>query len=1202
MFENDILKRTAIYGHLFHKNHDEERVKKATSLARKLMDEEFVIAFAGHFSAGKSSMINALTGEDLLPSSPIPTSANIVKVKKTDEEYAIIHRTDGSVVKLKGNRFFDAIKSFSKDGSEISLIEIGHPASSLPEALTVMDTPGVDSTDDAHRLSTESALHLADFVFYTMDYNHVQSELNFKFTKELLRYNANVYLIINQIDKHRENELPFEEFQRSVEDSFKLWGVESKGIFYTSLKSNDLPFNDFEKVKGIVEGSIVNWKDHFLENAEQSLLKLKEEHLAFLESEKAECKSAYDEIVSEEEWNQSEELSLELEELKKRASLLSGDEFYATFERERNDLLRNASISPFETRELLKDYLESKSPRFKVGLLFSAKKTAEEKDKRKNSLASNLSKLIHTQIEVHLKALMKKTLKDAGLMTDERSIEIDGMDMSVPFEEIDEHLNVSDVVTGDTVLNMAEQMKTAIIQVFRRRTDDWKREMSTIAASAGNEQTELLLQSIKDLEQKLAAIAQVNKIDRQRTEFIESITSPSASLKSSSETLLGQWGKSSEIETVELDGSETIENETVSEVVEQEQANDDDVQANHIDADKTIEQALHISQAIMNIPGFLETANYLKNKADRLTDQEFTVALFGAFSAGKSSFSNALIGDRVLPVSPNPTTAAINRIRPISDGKKDRTADVHLKTVRQMTEDVAFSFEALGMPISTLEEAFDRVNEVINKELDDESLHIHKTFIRAFEAGYPVYKEKLGSVMNVDQTEFTRFVAEEERSCFVDSIDLFIDSPLTRQGITLVDTPGADSINARHTDVAFDYIRNADAILFITYYNHAFARADREFLIQLGRVKDAFELDKMFFIVNAIDLANNAEEADAVLSFVEQELATFGIRHPRVHGISSLQALEAKLDGREDESMKAFEKHFSHFLREDLKGLAVKALEEEAAKTVNRLSILIERAEVNRSRKAERMLELDRFEQEVRARYANSFAEVIRKAASNELNELVYYILQRVFLRFGDFFKEGYSPSTFANHSAERALTLALTETVQMVGFDLTQELKVTNLRMLNFMKKLLIERERAEMRFLSEKDSSIAPSPYEADDAEMLSFVAPFENPSIYKDVNRLFKNQKSFFEKGERLVLKNRLEERLKEDASTYLGKEKERIEIWAEQWVEAEAEGLRLHLLNQSIKQIESERFLLHDTEQLEEWRKVHEKIQLTGAGLK
>ena len=66
---------------------------------------------------------------------------------------------------------------------------------------------------------------------------------------------------------------------------------------------------------------------------------------------------------------------------------------------------------------------------------------------------------------------------------------------------------------------------------------------------------------------------------------------------------------------------------------------------------------------------------------------------------------------------------------------------------------------------------------------------------------------------------------------------MYYDCELTRKGVTLVDTPGADSINARHTGVAFEYIKNSDAILFVTYYNHAFSKADREFLIQLGRVK-----------------------------------------------------------------------------------------------------------------------------------------------------------------------------------------------------------------------------------------------------------------------------------------------------------------------------------------------------------------------------
>ena len=252
------------------------------------------------------------------------------------------------------------------------------------------------------------------------------------------------------------------------------------------------------------------------------------------------------------------------------------------------------------------------------------------------------------------------------------------------------------------------------------------------------------------------------------------------------------------------------------------------------DADSVARRAVQVAQAVEKIPGFLETAEYLRKKADRLDGQEFTVALFGAFSAGKSSFSNALIGEKVLPVSPNPTTAAINRIRPVSAGKEDCTADVLLKTEDRMTEDVLRSFEALGVKVTSLDEAFQKADDALHTELEDEHLHIHKAFISAFQKGYPVYRDALGTIIKAERDEFVKFVAEEDRSCFVESIDFYYDCELTRKGITLVDTPGADSINARHTDVAFEYIRNADAILFVTYYNHAFARADREFLVQLG--------------------------------------------------------------------------------------------------------------------------------------------------------------------------------------------------------------------------------------------------------------------------------------------------------------------------------------------------------------------------------
>lgn len=77
---------TAMY-EKFQSAGDTGNADKMKQLIMKVNNEEFIIAFCGHFSAGKSSMINFLLGDQVLPSSPIPTSANTVKVQK-GEDYA----------------------------------------------------------------------------------------------------------------------------------------------------------------------------------------------------------------------------------------------------------------------------------------------------------------------------------------------------------------------------------------------------------------------------------------------------------------------------------------------------------------------------------------------------------------------------------------------------------------------------------------------------------------------------------------------------------------------------------------------------------------------------------------------------------------------------------------------------------------------------------------------------------------------------------------------------------------------------------------------------------------------------------------------------------------------------------------------------------------------------------------------------------
>lgn len=1191
-----LLKQASLQYIIYQHNGDTERMEKTSLFARKLQQKEYVIGFAGHFSAGKSSMINALSGENLLASSPIPTSANIVKVHKSEEDFAIVYMHSEKPVKFEAGYDFKTVKELSKNGDLVSQIEIGHSASTLPFGVTVMDTPGVDSTDDAHRMSTESALHIADVVFYTMDYNHVQSELNFQFTKQLMKYNPNVYLIVNMIDKHKDNELSFEEFKATVHNSFAAWGVEPKGIFFTSLRELEHPHNDFDTVKKIVMDSMDDWQDQLVLTATNTLQLLQSEHDTYLSEERQDRLDIDEELLSADDWVHHADILEQYNKLNRQVELFSIEAWNETFEEERKELLANAAIMPAELRDKLRLYLESKQEGFKVGGLFSAKKkTEEERNRRKEDAFSTYQTVVHAQISGHLKALMKKVLKDVGALSDERAAAVDTHAFDVPFLLIEDQIQTGAILTGDAVLNFANRVAEATRRFYIQNTDAWKDAQAATLEAVATETSAPSKLKMASMQAKVDAIHAVLEIEGYQKYSAGIMHQASNEIRKEANTQLVVWEKAfaQALAEIRLFDESMLKPKEVT--VQEEQAQQA-VSVASLPIDGVIKRALHTAQSVKDVQGFAEVARYLENKVERLQKKDFTIALFGAFSAGKSSFSNALMGAKVLPVSPNPTTAAINKIRPVTPAHPHETADVLLKTKTQMLEDIQGSYAAIGLSVSSLEEAFKRADEGLAVQLTDERLNVHKSFIRAYKEGYPMFKSEFGEVLRVEREEFEKFVAQENKSCFVDNIDFYYDSPLTRMGVTLVDTPGADSINARHTGVAFEYIRNADAILFITYYNHAFAKADREFLIQLGRVKDAFELDKMFFVVNAIDLATTEEEQEDVKGYVRSELQRFGIRFPRLHGVSSLMALKEKVEGADFASgMPPFEDAFHTFLNDELSALAVQALAEEVDKTEQRFGDLITQTEENLKRKDERLAELVALEKHVQSKFSTINTSMMESEMKQELDELLYYVLQRVYYRYPEFFKEGYNPSTFAAMPAQQALEHALKEVLQSLRFDFTQEMRVTNFRLSQFIGKKMQLRFKDEVRELKEYNRSFSFLAFESSEPDLLNFEGPFAESAKYVSVKSHFRNQKAFFEKNEKVKLSDALEALTKPDAQSYLDVQKASLMTWANAFIQEEAEKLRGYILQQALEQIETERLVLQEESRLATWKSIYAQLQ-------
>src|SRR5690625_5107136 len=201
---------------IMQEHNDPIRVQQMSELVEKLKHGGLYIAVCGHFSAGKSSLINKLCGINYLPSGPIPASANVVTIRDGEPSSTVIHHSKDARQQNKRVQVpLQELESYCLNGSAIARVELSVPSVLLRDNnITLLDTPGIDSTDERHHQATSAALHLADIVFYVVDYNHVESEHNLQFAKRVKELGKPFYLLINQIDKHREQELPLAKFRQ----------------------------------------------------------------------------------------------------------------------------------------------------------------------------------------------------------------------------------------------------------------------------------------------------------------------------------------------------------------------------------------------------------------------------------------------------------------------------------------------------------------------------------------------------------------------------------------------------------------------------------------------------------------------------------------------------------------------------------------------------------------------------------------------------------------------------------------------------------------------------------------------------------------------------------------------------------------------------------------------------------------------------
>jgi GTP-binding protein EngB required for normal cell division len=140
-----------------------------TTRIPKLEAERFHLVVLGEFNHGKSTFVNALLGQDVLPVGITPTTASINHVVHAANPTARVVLTSGESKYLEPGQLKEWVTVAGGRASEVSYVELGFPSDLLKNNVVLVDTPGVNDLNEQRAEVTYGYVPRADAVVFLLD-------------------------------------------------------------------------------------------------------------------------------------------------------------------------------------------------------------------------------------------------------------------------------------------------------------------------------------------------------------------------------------------------------------------------------------------------------------------------------------------------------------------------------------------------------------------------------------------------------------------------------------------------------------------------------------------------------------------------------------------------------------------------------------------------------------------------------------------------------------------------------------------------------------------------------------------------------------------------------------------------------------------------------------------------------------------------
>ena len=214
----------------------EEKTDKAEvfdTLYNDLLNGEFSIVVVGEFSAGKSTLLNALMGERILPSFSNETTATVNFLrhseKSTNGEAGRVFYNNGDEEPIQDATLVTIEKFVSTKGEDVAKkvdhLDLYLDSEFLKDGVTLVDSPGLNGVADGHREITETQILKSHASIFLFNSDHPGSKTDFEFLHDLQSRVKTIIFVLNKIDeiKADEGETPesvIETLKKTYKDKF----------------------------------------------------------------------------------------------------------------------------------------------------------------------------------------------------------------------------------------------------------------------------------------------------------------------------------------------------------------------------------------------------------------------------------------------------------------------------------------------------------------------------------------------------------------------------------------------------------------------------------------------------------------------------------------------------------------------------------------------------------------------------------------------------------------------------------------------------------------------------------------------------------------------------------------------------------------------------------------------------------------------